>query len=242
MTRKILIVEDNIAHLQVLQKMVQDIQQDVIIFSADEVSSAYAIAMENRIDLFLIDIILSTDKPGDVSGLFFAQELRGISRYQFVPIIFITSLEDPKLFSYSQLHCYEYIEKPFDIKKVANTITNALKFPMMADQNKNIYFRNDGIVYSKCISEIICIENNRRRVTIHCVDDILEMPYKTCEKILQELDADCFIQCSRYSIVNKNFIESIDYTNRYIKMKHMEKAIELGIIMRREFKRKMENE
>jgi DNA-binding LytR/AlgR family response regulator len=196
--------------------------------------------MEQHIHLFLVDIILSPDDPGDVYGLEFAQGIRGIMRYQFTPLIFITSLEDPTFCSYTQLHCFSYIEKPFDPENVQKIIQKALKFPIVDDNERFVYFRKDGIIYSKCVKDVIYIEIARRKIVIHCKDDVLEIPYKTCEEIMRELDSTAFVRCSRYGIINRNYIEEIDYTNRYIKMKYIKEPVEIGIIMKSKFKRMVE--
>lgn len=242
MWRKILILEDNKVHMEALYKILKELPTKVQIYCASDSKTALQISLEQHIQLFLIDIILDTHKPGDVSGLDFAREIRGISKYKFTPLIFITSLEDPKLYSYSQLHSFAYIEKPFSIAHVRDTVLNALEFPVKDDDSRYIYFRKDGIIYSKCIGEIVCVENNRRKVKIYCTNDTLEVPYKTCEEMLRELDSEAFIRCSRYCIINKRYIEQIDYINRFIKLKYMAEPVEIGAVMKKEFKRRIGDE
>lgn len=241
MPQKILIIEDNKTHMAALCKIIEKLSRDILIYSAYDTGQAFRIALEQHIHLFLIDIVLNSKKPGDVSGLNFAREIREISKYKFTPLIFVTSLEDPKLYSYSQLHCYGYIEKPFSVAEVRDTILSALEFPVKDDDNKYVYFRKDGIVYSLCVRDVIYIESSRRRITIHCINDKLEIPYKTSEEILQDLDSEAFIQCSRYNIVNKKYIEQIDYTNRFIKLKYIDYPIEIGVIMKKAFRKRVDN-
>lgn len=241
MQRKVLILEDNKTHMDALCKILRDLQKDTQVFCTADAGEAFQIALKQHIQLFLVDIVLDTRKPGDVSGLRFAKEIRGVSKYKFTPLIFITSLEDPKLYSYSQLHCYGYIEKPFSVAQVRDTILGALEFPVKADDDKYAYFRKDGIIYSICIKDIVYIESGRRKVVIHCVRDKLEIPYKTSEEILNELDSDSFIQCSRYHIINRKYIEQIDYTNRFIKMRYVDSPVEIGVIMKKAFKQRVEN-
>lgn len=239
MIRNVLIIEDKKSHMEALCKIVSDLNRNLKIYTAVDAEEAYQIAMEHHIHLFLVDIILHPEKPGDVMGLKFAREIRDVRKYMFTPLIFITSLEDPKLYSYSQLHCFGYIEKPFSEEQVRKLISKALEFPVEDDEERFVYFRKDGIVYSKCIKEIIYIENSRRKVVIHCEKDVLEIPYKTCDEILEELDSALFIQCSRYTILNKKYIEEIDYTNRYVRLRGIQKPVEIGIIMKKRFKDKM---
>lgn len=239
MKRNVLILEDKAEHMEALNKIVSGLAQDTKIFTASDVRTAYQIIMENHIHLFLVDIILCPERTGDVMGLQFAQETRKIKKYQFTPIIFITSLEDPKLYSYSQLHCYGYIEKPFSPDKVRKMVMKALEFPVEDDEERFVYFRKDGIVYAKQICDIVYIENIRRKVVVHCKNDILVIPYKTSEEILREMDSELFIQCSRYAIVNKRYIEEIDYVNRYIKLKYINEPVEIGAIMKNRLKEKL---
>lgn len=241
MKRKILIVEDKKSHMDALCKIIDDLHEDIEIFCASDSSLAYQIAMEHHIHLFLIDIILNADQLGDVTGLRFVQEIREVKKYSFTPVIFVTSLEDPKLYSYSQLHCFDFIEKPFSKNQVQKCVLKALEFPVVADKERNVFFRKDGIIYSKCINDIIYIESKKRKIIVHCINDKLEIPYKTCDEIMQDLDSELFIRCSRYAIINKKYIEQIDYTNRYVKMKHIEPLIEIGIIMKSKFKQEVEN-
>ena len=44
MMRKILIVEDNEAHMNVLRNIVEELQQDVLLYCASNVSRAFQIA------------------------------------------------------------------------------------------------------------------------------------------------------------------------------------------------------
>lgn len=242
MKKKILILEDKKSHREVLCKIIEELPENVQVYTAADVKSAWQIAMENTIHLFLTDIILCPENLGDVKGLHFAQEIRGVGRYQFTPLIFITSLQDPKLYTYSQLHCFGFIEKPFDPEVVKNLISQALKFPVVEDSDRYAYFKKDGIVYSKYIKDIIRIENVRRKTIIYCKNDILEIPYKTCDEIFAELDSKLFVRCSRYNIINKAYVERIDYVNRYVKLKHIDEQVEIGIKMRNKFREEMEQD
>lgn len=242
MTHNILIVEDCSIYADAISKIIMDMELDTEIFCTRSEEEAYQILARQRIHLFILDIILDNKNSGDVSGLHFAEEIRKNSKYKYTPIIFITALEDPKLYTYSQLHCYKYIEKPFSIPQVRETISGALQIPIIPDDDKFIYFRKDGIIYSKKVKEIVYIESSRRKLCIYCVDEMLEIPYKTTEQILKEMDSESFVQCSRYAIVNRNYIEQIDYTNRFVKLKYVEKPVEIGRVMGKVFRQKIENE
>ena len=233
--RTVLIIEDNEKSMEMLVKIVRNVDDSLLIKCAGDVDGSYASSMEYDIDLFLVDIILNPKDSGDVSGIKFADNIRKIKKYQYTPIVIITSLEDPKLYAYSDIHCYSYVEKPYDADRVSRIIREALNSPKRKVVNNNIFFRKEGILYKKKISEIVYIENSRNKRIIHSVNDDLELPYKPCKAILEELNSNKFVQCSRYAIVNKDYIDSIDTVNRFIKLKGRKEQVEIGVILKNKF-------
>lgn len=233
--KTILIVEDNARSMEMLVKIIEKLRTDVKIKTASSQEEAAILAMKYSIDLFMLDIILNASNPGDVSGMKFAEHIRTFQKYKYTPIIFITALEDPELHAYSELHCYYYVEKPYDVEKVSAVISEALEFPVSHNEPQNVFFRKDGILYKKEISEILYIENSRAGQTVYCTNGNLKLPYKPNRKILEELASDKFIQCSRYHIVNRDYIDKIDTVNRYIQLRRLKTQIEIGNSYKKKF-------
>lgn len=233
--KTVLIVEDNVRSMEMLVKIIENLRTGVEIKTASSQEEAAILAMKFNIDLFMLDIILNASNPGDVSGMKFAEYIRTLQKYKYTPIIFITALEDPELHAYSDLHCYYYVEKPYDVEKVSSVISEALEFPAVHNEPQNIFFRKDGILYKKEISEILYIENSRAGQTVYCSNGNLKLPYKPNYKILEELASDKFIQCSRYHIINYDYIDKIDTVNRYILLKGVKTPIEIGNSFKKKF-------
>lgn len=168
--------------------------------------------------------------PGDTSGIRFVEAVRRINEYEFTPVIFITSLEDPAMYAYAQLHSFSYIEKPFDIDCVKDAIAKALRMPQAHINDRQMFFRSDGILFPVKCSEIIYIENIDHKAHFHKVTgEELIIPKKTCRQILEEADNDALIQCNRGVIINRNYIEHIDLTNRCIRMRGIDAGIVIGV-------------
>lgn len=233
--KTVLIVEDNIRSREMLVKIIEGLRNDVVIKTAISQEEASVLAMKNNIDLFMLDIILNSSNPGDVSGMKFAEYIRTFQKYKYTPIIFTTALEDPELHAYSDIHCYYYVEKPYDVGKVSKVISEALDFPGNGNVSQSVFFRKDGILYKKDISEIIYIENTRAGQTVYCTNGNLRLSYKPNKKILEELGSDKFVQCSRYNIVNTDYIDKIDIVNRYIQLKNVKELIEFGNTFKKKF-------
>ncbi len=135
--KQILILEDNEVMLKNISCIVKEVVPDVNVYAIDDVDKAYKIALEHTVDIFMIDIILDTSKPGDVSGLNFVEHIRQIEKYMFTPVIIVTSLDNPKMYSYEKLHCYGYIEKPFEPENVKELLRQAVHFPTKIKKKDN---------------------------------------------------------------------------------------------------------
>ena len=89
--------------------------------------------------------------------------------------------------------------------------------------------------YKKDISEVVYIENTRSGQIVHFINGEMRLSYKPIKSILKDLNSDNFIQCSRYAIINKDYIDTIDPINRYITLKVENEPIEIGITIKNRF-------
>lgn len=235
--RKILVLEDNLAALEHLAGIIREVDMKNTVYCFADIKSAYQCAMEKTIDLFLIDIILDTNRPGDVSGLKFSENIREVERYRFVPVIFITALEDSRLYTYEKLHCYSFIEKPFDEEKVKRSVEQCLKFPETGKGNKTLFFRKEGIILAVEREDITYAQSSGHIMHIYTRQgDILKVPYITLKKLLEETDSPDFIQCSRNTIINKKYVQNVDIPNRMIHLKDDSGMVEIGVMFRKHMK------
>lgn len=234
--KKVLILEDHKTTREILEEIVRKVDSAAVIFSLETAEEAYAVAMQNAIDMFILDIIL---KPGqherDKSGAEFAQNIRMVSRYHFTPIIFLTALYDEQLTMYSSIHCYRFIEKPCDYDELEEVIRDAIQFRTENAKDRCLYYRVGGVIYSIEIRNIIYAQSKRHDLRIVTTEDEVTVPYKTCKALLKELDSEDFLQCSRGTVVNKNFVKKIDAVNRYIYLKGRREILEIGVVLKNGF-------
>lgn len=229
MDKNCLIVEDNSIQREMMRKLVSEASSEVNIFDVGTMRDAFDVLLENTIDVFIVDIILNKDTKGDISGVKLVNVIRDIPQYMFTPVIFVTSLEDPELFAYSNLHCFSYLEKPFSHDDAKEMIRNALTYTTPRKEQDVLCIRKGGVLFPYKINEIIYIESLNRDITIYIEGGKVEkLPYMTCKKILQEANNSSLIQCSRGVIVNRNYIESIDKINRYLTIKGCNERLNIG--------------
>ena len=169
--KRILILEDKKESISSLVNMIQNMGKEIQIYDTSEIGKAYQIAMERNIDVFLLDIILDPQKPGDMSGMIFADRIRQIEKYKFTPVIFLTGLEDPELHAYKELHCYGYLAKPYDPEKLTWLLEDAMDFSHPREDNRNIYLKK--------MQDIVYIKSSAGKMLVKTTKDELEISYKS---------------------------------------------------------------
>lgn len=205
-----LIVEDNKIQRESLKKTLQQIDKDINVYEAEDKDEALEITSRNNVDIFYIDIALKNS-----SGLDFAMELRKIPRYEFSFIIFLTTHVEYITQAFKQVHCYDYLLKPYDIEEVVNMTK---RFIVHGDAIKNTPKDKEYVVFeiSKCINvkiyvdEIIFIEVNLRICMIHTVNGVYKINRLALEKILRLINSGNIIQCHKSFAVNINHIRKIE--------------------------------
>lgn len=239
--KNILVIEDSEQYMDMICSKLSNIT-DINVYKSKDSAQAYKYALEENISVFIVDIILDTNALGDVSGIKFVERIRTIPEYKFTPIIITSSLEDPKLHSYSYLHCYRYFEKSYDINELMDTVKEVLEFETPKEESKIIYYKRDGILFSLQTKDIVYVENRNRYIEYHCTDGVHKAPYASCKSIIQELGDNNFAQCNKHVVVNMNYILSIDSVNRYIKLINNYGELEIGPRLKKEFMSRLKNE
>ncbi|MCR5835173.1 MAG: LytTR family DNA-binding domain-containing protein [Lachnospiraceae bacterium] len=224
--KEILIVEDKETAALALEKIVRKECESANVYIANNLEKALTIAMMKDIELMLVDIVLNPEKKEDMSGIEFVSKIRGVDKYSFVPVIMVTSLEDPRMIAYEQLRCFSFIEKPYDEGEIRTVIREALKYKTPYADNK-YFFKSDGVIYSINKNEILYIQTVGKKMQVILENDEMDIPYIPIKKLAVEFFSD-FIQCSRNCIVNKKHIENIDVVNRFIKVKGCEEKLVIG--------------
>lgn len=229
MKKNVLIVEDNKTALTRLEQIIGEIDKETEVYKAANSMQAYETAIKYTIDVFVIDIVLEArENQGDVSGIIFAQNIRKIQKYAFTPIIFTTSLIDPKFYAFTSIHSFAYLEKPYSSEEAKKILVQALEYTTQREQANNLFFRKDGLLFSIDTSDIVYIENSYHKLRIQTIQELLEMPYRSYKKLMQELDGNYFLQCNRNVIVNTRFVSAKDSMGQFLVLKNNFGRLEIG--------------
>lgn len=234
---RILILEDEEESREALMKMLQNISSEVTVDAAADLATA-RLLLDGGVsfDLFLLDINLNMEDSEDTSGLLFAEEIRAMRQYEFTPLVMITSIAGMEIEAYRQLHCYQYIVKPYIQKEIEELVDKVL-FHLQAEERPSIVIKKDGINYKISCDEIVYCKAIPRGVCICMKKEQMDVPYLTIRQLLEKLPKNLFFQCHRMFLVNKNTVKYYDLVNQVIQVEGYDTPIDIGVTYKAEIRR-----
>ncbi|WPC40191.1 LytTR family DNA-binding domain-containing protein [Clostridium sp. JS66] len=209
----ILILEDDHIQLKTLSKIIKQLGDMYQVYEATNTTEAFKIAQQNAIDLFYVDINLKNE-----SGLKFALEIRKIKRYRLNWIIFVTIYKEYMLSAFKKIHCYDYIVKPYNKKKIQR-MTELLMSDGRAQvaateiSEKFIIVPIKNIEVKIFVNEIIFVEVFIRTSIIHTINGSFTIDYLSLKKLNLMINDKNILQSHRAYLVNIKYISKIEKTN-----------------------------
>lgn len=233
----VLVLEDDRSSLKALETILKEYSPEICIHTASSYSEA-----KDRLDadiqygLFLLDVNLSGTDRENIDGIIFAREVREQFQYTFTPIVMVTSVGAMEMQAYRELHCYQYIMKPFERDQVEEVVRKVLE-KENREKPPMVVVKKDGINYQVKCSDIRYLEAIPRGTCIHMKNEKWNVPYVTLKQMLLKMPREMFVQCHRMFVVNKSEVEYYDLVNRVVKLKGCDDLIEIGVTYRAEIGR-----
>lgn len=228
--KKILLLEENREALEWLKNILLELDEKVVVFARDQTKDAHRCAVKIPIDLFVVDITLEADCEEIPPELEFVDKVRSMEKYLFTPILFITAVKSTVLYTYDKLNCYKFINKPVDKYVFKKIVENSLRSLAGIQKDEMFYFRWNSVVYRIEKNSVTYIEMIDDKLFIHTNDgEVRCAPYLTIKQMLEKLDSSDFIKCHRSTIVNLNYVESIDISKRTIQLKYGLEKVGIGV-------------
>lgn len=235
---KALIVEDRAESRKALQRIISERYPQIQMDTAATYEEAVVCLNQSEYDIFLLDINLSIADSNDTSGLKFAKEIRSRRGYEFTPIVMITSISNLEIAAYREIHCYQYIIKPFVKEAVISVMKKVLEGKQQEERNCFV-FKSDGINYKVDCADILYLKAVPRGITLVMKQEEIKVLYLTLRTALDKLPKE-FIQCHRMYAINTEYLEYCDFVNQLVKLKGCEQTIEIGGTYKAKLKQYME--
>ena len=241
MTR-ILVLEDSKDCLNAITAMLEKVSDRVCAVPVNSLEVARAALAEEAQPLFqafLLDINLDCNDKEDVSGITFAREVRMRREYAFTPIVMITSLANMELTAYRELHCYQYLIKPYNEQDI-ETLAGKLLFLSQQGETRDAFVvvKKESVNYKIFCKDIVCVKAVPRGVLLVLSKEEMKVPYLSIKQLLDKLPNDKFLQVHRMCVVNLDYVEYVDTVNGFIRMKNGEQ-VEIGITYKSDIKKRL---
>lgn len=206
---KILIVEDNDLQRNNLKSMLQELGYGYHVLDSPSIDHTLELLRTNSIDLFYIDIHLRNE-----SGLKLAKCIRRIPGYELTWIVFITSHVNYMLEAFIEVHCYDYILKPYDkltIHRMTQRLLNNKARDMNEEESRKFIFVDINRIMTRIfVDDIVFIEVFGKVCLIHTTKGPYEVKNMALAKLLAVIPDNKLIQSHRSYAVNMNHVQDID--------------------------------
>ncbi len=219
---KVLIVEDDLVLAEGLAAIIKEINPKIESTVTGYAREALKHAANNNYGAFLLDIQLL-----DGSGLDLAKKLREMEQYKLTPLVFITAIPTRELLAFKEVHCYDYIIKPFSTQEVRKVLETIIHYGIKEKSKAILKLQQRDYTYLIEQADIIFIEVANRRIHITTRKEKIKLAGYTLEGLAAELDDD-FIRCHRSFIVNSKHIEKIDKSAQNIFLQGLSNPVPVG--------------
>ena len=209
---KIAVCDDELHHriqlVDMIQKALQLKNMQYYIYQYE--NGEELLQAKLKIDLYFLDI-----RMNKLSGIETAKKIREVNEKAI--IIFITALKE-YVFDAFDVRAFHYILKPISEGKLREVIYSALL--QLDGTDKFILTKTISECTKIFIKDILYIEAQLRKISIHTTYDIIEYYHKLSD-VEDELKEYNFFRCHKSYIVNLKYIKR--YDNVFITLKNEEK-------------------
>lgn len=212
--------------------MAKKVDSSVHIFETGSAKEALEYASDNEIKALFLDIHLE-----DYSGIELAKQIRKMSVYEFAPIVFITAILTRELEAFRQIHCYDYIVKPFTEEELENAFKKILiNYVSSTDEDKEEKFKLEfkGFTLLIDMKDIMYVEYKNRIIVITTRKETIKYRHIALKKFKKSLPEN-FIQIHQSIIVNMQYIEIVELCKQRLKLTEADVILPVGRSYLKEF-------
>ena len=198
---------------------------EIKVHSTDKQSEALDILDTNDIGAFFIDIQLT-----DGNGIELAKEIRKRKNYQFTPIVFITGNRSKELEAFHNIHCYDYILKPYTRKTIAEIMSKIMidYFSQVKDDSTYLNLDFKGLKQRVNLKDIIMVESRNRRIFIKTIYEEITYKHMNISQFIKGLPEQ-FLQVHQSIVINCDYLDKIDMHSNYVRLRGINESIPIGV-------------
>lgn len=215
MKKQVLVIDSDDRQIQrivsVLKETAVQTGNRMDIYVSNTLQDAETVMDEIEIDVLILDTVYKGMSLEDYPGIEWVLKVREKEKYVLLPVIFVSSIVEPRLEAYRRSNCLGFLPRQFKADELRRVLQKAMHHTTCKDANEKILIKAQGIVYLIQIKDILYVEVLNRILYIYQKNGlILEVPHKPLENFRSEVDSKCLVQCNKSMLVNILYVLGVD--------------------------------
>lgn len=182
-----------------------------LVFASEPEQAGYLLET-NQYRMVLIHL-----EPEEKDGWQVASLVRGMPGYSLTPIVFLAKDRRCERRAFYEYHCYDFLVKPIRQEEIIKIVYPFLAQLWIQEKEGQMRVKTEGVTRLIPICDILYIESINRSVLFHTRSGVLTVPYLTLKRCRMDY-AGVFVQCHRSILVNRNYVEQVDYRKKEIEL------------------------
>lgn len=142
-------------------------------------------------------------------------------------MIFVTGLEEPRAQAYKDLHCFGYIQKPYDVNEIHRMVKKCLTYNPV-EAKARLHLKNDGIHVLFDTDQVVYVRITGKNLSVKVHGKPLtQYAYLTMKEIMEQLKSEPMIMCGKGLLVNGKYMDYLDQKERKLYLKDEAEPLKL---------------
>ena len=178
-------------------------------------------AMEENVDLFIVDIMGGITKNKVISGMEYVRKIRGTENYKYTDILMVGEYMDAMSFKYPEIYISGFIMLPVEYQCALNQILYLKQRRRYWE--KQLWFRTESICISKrnrmdvmMLKDVIWVEMHSKECVINTCTTNRHYDVRAVKNIIRSISDKGFIKINQSDYINPNYLIGYDYYSVYL--------------------------
>ena len=145
-------------------------------------------------------------------GMNTASFIRHTPNQYMTPILIFSSERKYEWEAFHTVHCYDYFMKPLTPPDVMKVLCLCLNRMESREKEQRMFFTVGNDTFPVPPDDILYLDRRDRTVVVHTTTTDFDVPSLSLSGFIRENGAD-FLQIHRSTIINRNHIRCVDFTN-----------------------------
>lgn len=211
LTKNILVVEsDGDQRTRILRKVhmaAAEVNVCVHIYKAVDTVRAQKILNEKDIDMLIMNTDYGKNRTNPPPGIELAKIVRGMKKYMFLPLIFVSDRDDLREYAFTELNCMGYLNISFGKEDLKRVIEKGMQYTTERDADAEWFLKEKSVLYPVRIKDILYMEANDCDLLFRLMDHTtLKLSNRRLVVAKEKFANSCLLRCGRSVVINRDHV------------------------------------